>query len=61
MQITADFAELCRIICPSCAAGVEVRYRLETNEYVHDKKTKTTFLHSICWANGLWKKYGDKK
>lgn len=57
MQITADFGDLCRVVCPSCARGVEVRYRSDSGEYVHDERRGKTFSHSICWANGLWKKY----
>ena len=57
MQITADFNELCRTICPLCAKGVEVRYRPETNEYVHDNYKGNGFSHSLCLANGLRKKY----
>ena len=57
MQITADFNELCRTICPLCAKDVAVRYRPETNEYTHDQRTLTSFSHSLCLANGLRKKY----
>jgi hypothetical protein len=60
MQVIADFGELCRVICPLCDKGVEVRYRPETNEYVHDQRSKTTFSHSLCLANGLWKKYQEQ-
>lgn len=60
MQITADFGDLVRTVCPTCARGVEVRYRPDSHEYVHDEKKGTSFMHSICWANGLWKKYQDK-
>lgn len=57
MQITADLEELCRAVCSLCAKGVDLRYRPETSEYVHDMVTGVTRLHSICWANGLRKKY----
>jgi hypothetical protein len=57
MQITADFDELCRLVCPICNQGGDFRYRSETQEYVHDVVTKNNFAHSICWANGLRKKY----
>jgi hypothetical protein len=60
MQITADFGELCRTVCPLCAKDADMRYRPETQEYVHDVITGTTVLHSICWATGLRKKYQEK-
>ncbi len=59
MQITADFDELCRTVCPLCAKGTEVRYRPETNEFVHDQRSLTSFAHSLCLANGLRKKYKE--
>ena len=60
MLITEDFGELTRIVCPACRRGVEVRYRPETQEYVHDEKTGTSIKHFLCFANGLWKKYQDQ-
>jgi len=60
MQITADFGDLCRTVCPNCAQGVEVRYRPETREYVHDVRRGNSVSHGLCLANGLWKKYQDK-
>jgi hypothetical protein len=60
MQITAELNDLCRIICPLCAKDADMRYRPETQEYVHDVITGTTVLHSICWATGLRKKYQEK-
>lgn len=60
MQITADFGELCRVVCPHCAKGVEVRYRPETREFVHDINKGTSFSHTLCLANGLWLKYQDR-
>ena len=61
MQIVADFGELCRAICPRCAKGVEVRYRPDSGEYVHDERRSNSITHSLCLANGLWKKYQDAK
>lgn len=61
MQITEDFDQLCRIVCPYCADGVALRYRPETAEYVHDKKVSNAITHSFCWANGLRKKYQNEK
>lgn len=61
MQITEDFDTLCRLVCPLCSQGADLRYRPETIEYVHDVATKIQFSHSICWANGLRKKYNNGK
>jgi hypothetical protein len=61
MQITADFGDLCRTICPRCARNVAVRYRSDSREYVHDEKQGTATFHSLCLANGLWLKYQDLK
>lgn len=61
MQITADFDELCKMICPHCREGRGMRFRADSGEWVHDVKTVHTFAHSICWANGLRKKYQDGK
>jgi hypothetical protein len=61
MQITEDFDQLCKIVCPSCARGDTLRFRVDSQEWVHDKKINmTTFSHSICWANGLRKKYQNE-
>ncbi len=57
MQITAEFDDLCRVVCPSCARDVPLRFRIDSQEYVHDEKKGTSFAHSICWATGLRKKY----
>jgi hypothetical protein len=57
MRITADLEELCKVICHLCARDADIRYRPETQEYIHDVVTGTTQLHSICWATGLRKKY----
>ena len=61
MQITADFNELCKIVCPHCEKGIAYRYRADSREYVHDQVTGTSHLvHTICWANGLRKKYQNE-
>lgn len=60
MQIQADFGDLVRTVCPHCARGVEVRYRPETTEYVHDINKGLSFSHSLCLANGLRLKYQER-
>jgi hypothetical protein len=60
MQVTADLQDLCRLVCPHCAKSVDLRYRADSAEYVHDVSNRNTFIHTICWANGLRKKYQGK-
>ena len=59
MQITADLNDLIRTVCPHCARNVDVRYRPETREYVHDIHKGQSFSHTLCLANGLRLKYQD--
>ena len=60
MQVTAELADLIATTCPHCARGVPVRYRSETQEFVHDIHKGLSFAHSLCLANGLRLKYQDK-
>lgn len=49
----ADFQLACNEICPHCRNGVALRYRANTQEWVHDGIQGSG--HGICWANGLRK------
>jgi len=49
----AEFDEMARTNCPHCAAGLEVRQRLDTKEFVHDHTAEGSHRHTICWSNGM--------
>jgi hypothetical protein len=56
MTITqADLQEIIKHTCPHCNAGIAVRQREDTKEWVHDRSVKSTgqFTHTICLANWL--------
>lgn len=63
MQLTNEQIEqLARSTCPHCKAGIAVRLRTDTGEWVHDSvKTSVGVVngHSICWASGLRAEYGN--
>lgn len=61
MQITADFGELVCTVCPHCARNVELSYRPETTEYVHNSFKGLSYSQTLCLANGLWLKYQEQK
>jgi hypothetical protein len=62
MQITENFDDICQLICPHCAKGMSLRFRTDSGEWVHDEVTKLSYrVHTICWANGLRKKYQNEK
>lgn len=54
-----DFDDKCAELCKTCAAGIAVRYRSDTREYVHDVTARvgpgTQFSHSLCQANAFRK------
>jgi len=59
MPLTKDeFESACRQTCPMCANGYLVRYREDTQEFVHDWGGKGQFSHQFCLATGLRKMYG---
>lgn len=63
LQLTdTDIDELAQATCPHCNAGIAVRLRADSGEFVHDQvKTSQGVVkgHTICWANGLRAKYGN--
>lgn len=62
--MTSDaFEQTCRDICPHCNAGVAVRQRPDTSEWVHDSvfgPKGVTTGHSICLATHWRNKNQDK-
>lgn len=51
-----ELEDLCRKTCPHCGAGIAVRKRADTNEWVHDSVMTSRGVmngHSICWGSGL--------
>jgi hypothetical protein len=47
----AEQEQIIRAVCPHCAAGIKVRQRSDTREWVHDSAVgKTGFAHTICLA-----------
>lgn len=64
-----EFAQMCRDICPHCNAGIAVRQRPDTSEFVHDfvsgpvdpKIGRPTGMgHSICMATHWRNKNQDQ-
>lgn len=43
-------AECCRL-CPHCRGGHAPRYRPETREFVHDRRTASMFSITLCHAD----------
>lgn len=57
---TEEFEQKCKELCPNCAAGVTVRQREDTKEWIHDwafggtdpKTGRLTGIgHGICGAH----------
>jgi hypothetical protein len=63
MQFTKEeVEELSAKTCPHCAAGIAARLRDDTKEWTHDQVSTQRGVvrgHTICWANGLRKEYGN--
>ena len=54
MRLTPDIvAEMCRLLCPLCAAWQQPRLREDSNEMVHDMKHGNVVSHTLCRASGL--------
>lgn len=60
-QLTdADLDEIYRLTCPHCAAGIAVRQRTDTHEFVHDRHSSNGNIrsgHTFCLASGLRNAY----
>lgn len=58
----SEIEELSAATCPHCAAGIAVRRRADTGEWVHDQVATSQGVvkgHSICWGNGIRTKYAS--
>lgn len=57
--MTVPFSDLetqARKLCPHCFAGIAVRQRIDSREFVHDSFAGPRGVqkgHTICQANGL--------
>ena len=62
-QLTSsEFDALCRLTCPHCLAGIPARYRIDTNEFVHDEISGPAGKlkgHTLCLANGMRRKFKE--
>ena len=56
----AEFKQTCEDVCPNCRAGVALRQRADTNEFVHDIYRGGAVTHSFCWASNFRNKYKDQ-
>lgn len=54
-----EFEAACKDICLYCKAGVAVRQREDTREWVHDIFRGNAVSHSICMATHYRNKYKD--
>jgi hypothetical protein len=53
-----DLEQVCKEICPACAASDPLRYRSDSNEWVHDVHgQKGAFAHKFCLAHNYRVKY----
>jgi hypothetical protein len=52
-----EFDETCRDVCPHCKAGVKLRQRDDTKEFVHDLFRGTALSHGICLATHFRNKW----
>ncbi len=63
MQFTKqEIDELCAATCPHCKAGIAVRQREDTGEFVHDAVFTSLGVvngHSICWGSGIRQKFAS--
>ena len=52
-----EFEAGAKALCANCAAGIVVRLRVDTNEWVHDQSvnSRASFAHSLCQANAFRK------
>ncbi len=56
MPVTAEeFDQICKATCPQCASGRAVRFRDDTQEWVHDMTVGSGFSHTFCLATGVRK------
>lgn len=48
-----EFDQSVKEICPNCAAGIPVRFREDSKEWVHDRAVGrgALFAHSLCVAH----------
>lgn len=58
-----EFESFCRDICPQCKAGVVVRQREDTREFVHDivseRGPMKSWSHVFCLASHFRIKHKD--
>jgi hypothetical protein len=54
-----EFESTIRDICPHCKAGIKVRQRDDTKEFVHDIFRGTAISHGICLATHFRAKWKD--
>lgn len=60
MDLSRDqILELCRDVCPNCAAGAPLRQRIDTGEFVHDFTRGSGTSHAFCLAHHLRLKYRE--
>lgn len=52
-----EFEQTIKDICPHCKAGVAVRQREDTLEFVHDLFRGTAVSHGICLATHFRNKH----
>ena len=54
-----EFEKQCQDKCAYCKAGATLRYRNDSNEFVHDYAKGGSFSHSICHAHDFRKAKAD--
>jgi hypothetical protein len=56
-----ELEQVCKEICPACAANEPLRKRSDNDEYVHDiYGQKGAFAHKFCLAHNYRLKYEGK-
>lgn len=60
-----EVEHLIKVTCPHCLAGIKVRHRADSGEWVHDfaqslggERASTRNSHTLCLASGIRNEYG---
>lgn len=60
MNLSRDqVLDICKEVCPNCAAELPLRQRADTREWVHDNVRGSGVSHAFCLAHHLRTKHQD--
>lgn len=55
-----ELEQVCKEICPACAAGNTIRQRTDTLEWIHTFTNQGGFSSAFCLASNYRNKYKDR-